>query len=147
MYQGRLETASQMRVTWEKAALDGKLKNSQLQEKVIRVCCLCVCVCICAYVCVCACACVCVCACVVLLQLLNNSCRDTHWYTCQIMELEYKLRQVQDKGAAPASRLVDEDAVAEQRRAAEQALTDQLAQRGASLSSSSVKQSIRSLIV
>ena len=63
------------------------------------------------------------------------------------MELEDKLRQVQDKGAAPASRLVDEDAGAEQRRAAEQALTDQLAQRGASLSSSSVKQSIRSLIV
>jgi hypothetical protein len=90
-------------------------------------------------------------------------------YTCQIMELEDKLRQVQDKGAAPACILVDDDAVAEQRRAAEQAPTDQLAQRGASLSSSSstkdlmkpkdaskaipletsesVKQSLKSLIV
>ena len=73
MYQGRLENASQMRITWEKAALDEKLENSKLQEKVIRVCVLCVCVlcvcvCVCVYLCVrvrvCVRVCVCVCVCV-----------------------------------------------------------------------------------
>jgi len=31
----KLETANQMRSRWEKAAMDGKLENSKLQEEVL----------------------------------------------------------------------------------------------------------------